>query len=112
VEERLYGCMAEVCRGAGCEPLAIGGVEDHVHVLVRFTPTVVIAKLVKDMKGSSSHLMTHELRAGVFFKWQGGYGAFTVQKSGVPRAVAYVEGQKEHHKKGELWGEWEEWDRE
>ena len=110
IEPRLYACIASICREAGCEPLAIGGVEDHVHILVRFTPTVAIWKLTKDIKGATSHLMTHELRPGIFFKWQGGYGAFTVQKSGIPKAVAYIQGQREHHKDGQVWTEWENWD--
>jgi REP element-mobilizing transposase RayT len=48
-EPRLYSAMADKCRELGCHPLAIGGVEDHVHLFVRFTPTVVLARLMKEV---------------------------------------------------------------
>ncbi len=79
------------------EPLAINGTEDHVHVLVRFPSTLSIAQLVKEMKGASSHLVNHEIRPAASFKWQGGYGAFTVSKDEVPRLMAYIREQKRHH---------------
>jgi len=86
-----------------CPVQAIGGIEDHVHVVVRFATTVTIAKLVKDMKGSSSHLVNHEAQASgrePFFKWQGTYGVFPVGPDGLPRVVRYVERQEEHHRAG------------
>ncbi len=82
--------------------LAIGGVEGHVHVLVRIPTTVSVAGLVKQIKGSSSHLVTHRLGGRETFKWQGGYGAFTVSKENVPAVRRYVLRQKEHHRAGEM----------
>src|SRR5215207_6262483 len=58
------------------EVIAFGGMPDHVHLLVRFPTTISVADLVKQVKGSTSHLLTQRLR--VPFKWQGRYGAFTV----------------------------------
>lgn len=91
-----------------CVPLAIGGIADHVHLLVRLHTTVAVATLAKEVKGSSSHLVTHEITPGAFFKWQGAYGAFTLRKEDVPTVQAYIESQKEHHAAGELWEEWEQ----
>jgi len=107
VESRLYAAIAEKCRKLKCAPLAIGGIDDHVHLLVRLHTTVAIATLVKEVKGSSSHLVTHEITPGEFFKWQGSYGAFTLRKEDVAAVQAYIEGQKEHHAAGSLWEEWE-----
>ena len=78
IEERVYGAIAGKCRQFKCVPLAIGGMEEHVHVLAQFHTTTAIATLVKEMKGASSHLVTHETKKGHFFKWQGAYGAFTL----------------------------------
>jgi hypothetical protein len=64
--------------------------------------------LLKEVKGASSHLITHQVAPGEFFKWQGAYGAFTVGKDNVPAVKAYVERQKEHHAANDLWGEWEQ----
>ena len=80
--------------------MAIGGTLDHVHLLVRFPTTLSVAKLAKEVKGVSSHLVTHVLRPGEFFKWQGGYGAFTLRKKDVPVVQRYIQKQKEHHQMG------------
>ena len=87
--------------------VAIGGMPDHVHLLVRLHPTVAVADLVKLVKGASSHLMTHQITPGEFFKWQGAYGAFTLSKQAVPATKEYIEQQKAHHAQGDLWQEWE-----
>jgi REP element-mobilizing transposase RayT len=78
----------------------MGGTEDHAHVLVRLHPMVAVAELAKGMKGSSSHLITHEVDPHVGFKWQGSYGAFSVSPDDVPRVCAYIERQKQHHAEG------------
>jgi REP element-mobilizing transposase RayT len=108
VEERLYAAVAAKCRDLKCEPLAIGGMDDHIHLLVRLHITVTIADLAKGVKGSSSHLVTHEITPGEFFKWQGSYGAFTLRKDDVPEVEAYIERQKEHHAVGDVWEDWEQ----
>ena len=107
IQSRLYAAIAKKCRQLKCEPLAIDGMEDHVHLLVRLHPTVAIATLIKEVKGTSSHLVTHELTPGEFFKWQGGYGAFTIRKEDVLRLKAYIENQKLHHAEGALQIHWE-----
>jgi putative transposase len=106
-EAKLHAAIAEKCRSLDCVPLAIGGTADHVHLLVRIAATVPVAGLVKEVKGSSSHFMTHVVTPADAFKWQGGYGAFTLRKSDVPDVKAYIERQKEHHATGDLWDEWE-----
>jgi len=97
IEKRVYAAIADKCRAMDCEPLAIGGVADHVHVLIRLNPTVAVADLVKEVKGSSSHLVTHEIRPAEFFKWQGAYRAFTLRKSEVEQVRAYIQNQFTHH---------------
>ncbi len=98
----IYGCIQEQVAKRGCDVIAIGGIEDHVHLLLRFPTTVTVADLVKHAKGASSNLMTRELDPGRFFKWQGYYGAFTVAKSQVERVRAYILNQEEHHRAGTL----------
>jgi putative transposase len=108
LEPRIYAAIAEKCREHKCLPIAIGGIEDHMHVLTRFHTTVAIATLVKETKGSSSHLVTHAIMPGAFFKWQGAYGAFTIRKSEIPTVKAYIENQKRHHAENKLFPELEE----
>ena len=98
----IYGCMQEQVAKRGCDVVAIGGIEDHVHLLIRFPTTVTIADIVKHAKGASSNLMNREVDPDGFFKWQGYYGAFTVAKSQVERVRAYIGNQEEHHRAGTL----------
>src|SRR5262245_42871597 len=97
VEPQLYAALAAKCKELQCTPLAIGGISDHVHMLVRFVPTISVSRLIGEMKGSSSHVMTHTVAPGAFFKWQRSYGAFTISKRSVPQVRAYVLNQKIHH---------------
>jgi putative transposase len=108
IEPRLYAAIAAKCRELKCEPLSINGTADHVHLLVRLPTTVSVATLLKGVKGSSSHLVTHEITPGDFFKWQGAYGAFKVSKADVDQVTDYVDRQKAHHAEGHLWDEWEQ----
>ena len=107
VADRLRGVRAEKDRTRVAdlrrEPLAIGGIEDHVHLLVRFPPSVAIAALVKEVKGASSHLMTHRLSPEVFFKWQGGYGVVTFGTKDLAWVKASIRHQKEHHARGTIY---------
>ena len=83
------------------EILAIGGIEDHVHVLLKLPATVAIATLVKQLKGSSSHLANHEvLPRGL--KWQGGYSASSVSRRALHIVRDYVQRQEEHHRDGTI----------
>jgi putative transposase len=79
--------------------LEIGGVSDHVHLLVRLKADHAIAEMVRLIKANSSKWMneTHALQER--FAWQAGYGAFTVSESHVPRVRRYIGGQREHHAK-------------
>lgn len=101
LEAILYPCLQAETKRRGGQPIAIGGVADHVHVLARLPTTLSIANLVKQLKGSSSHLLGGRSEDS-FFKWQGGYGAFTVSRWDVPRVMHYVRHQKHHHREGTL----------
>jgi len=94
----VYECIGAVCTGLRCDVLAIGGTADHVHVLLRPAVTVAPAEVVKRIKGASSHMVNHEIRGRKYFRWQGGYGAFSVSKRHVPMIRNYVLNQEEHHR--------------
>jgi putative transposase len=103
----LYACIADQCRKVGAVPLEIGGVENHVHVLVRYPATLTVPQLAHDMKGASSHLIRQRLFPGTDFRWQGSYGARSVDPEGVPVVRAYIRRQPEHHAEGTMRPEWE-----
>jgi putative transposase len=107
LRQRIYAVIQHQASQLGADVIAIGGVEDHVHVLTRLPTTIALATFVQRLKGASSHFATHVARAPHVFKWQGGYGAFTVSKRGVPMVRAYVLNQAEHLRTGTLYGDLE-----
>ena len=102
VRRHVYRVISAKCQELGAEVIAIGGVEDHVHLLVRLPPTLAVADLMKHVKGTSSHLVTHEVAPGRFFKWQGAYGACTVCPRHLTGVSKYIARQKERHAAGAL----------
>ena len=108
IERRLHRNIESQAREMGCTVLALNGTSDHVHLVVSFPTTITIANLVKRVKGVSSHFVNETLRPEAQFKWQGGYGAFTVSRWDLPKTIRYVKQQKEHHADDELWSELEE----
>jgi REP element-mobilizing transposase RayT len=108
LERPVYAAIVDKCKELKCEAIAIGGMPDHVHLLVRLHASLAVADLLHHVKGASSHLVTHQLAPGEFFKWQGAYGAFTIGKADVPRVRAYIERQKEHHASDKVRPEWEQ----
>lgn len=92
----VYRLILAKCEEFGAHPLGLGGVEDHMHLLVRLPATVPLAKLIGEIKGSSAHAIA--ARPGVdLFKWQGGYGAFSVGEHRLPNVQDYIRNQEAHH---------------
>lgn len=80
---------------------AVGGVEDHVPLVVSIPPKLAAATFVQEVKGGSAHYANHELGvAEKAFAWQQGYGLLTFGGKQLEATVAYVEGQKAHHAQG------------
>jgi putative transposase len=98
--ETAYRAIVQECAGLGAEVIAIGGMADHVHLLVRIPASLSPAALMKQVKGSSSHLINPVHGARAAFRWQGGYGVFSVSRQDVPRIRRYVLHQEEHHLEG------------
>src|ERR1041384_2482363 len=69
MDARLHSMIREKLREIGCLPIAVGGIEDHVHVLCKYEPTMSVAEIAKRIKGASSHFMNDEIGKGAF-KWQ------------------------------------------
>ena len=101
VEPVLYGYMIGKAHALDCIIHAIGGTENHIHLVASIPPKVSIADFVKGVKGSSAHYMNHSSVISLpRFAWQRGYGVFSLGRKQLDEAVAYVRGQKEHHQRG------------
>ena len=108
LQSQTYQYIAGIIKNKGGQLLDIGGVEDHVHLLVRLPATLAPSLFVKHVKGSSAHLATHMVAPDRFFKWQGSYAAFSISSNDLDRLCAYITHQKEHHRRGTIIPEWEE----
>ena len=98
LEDRLYACLIDRAAELGCFVHAVNGVEDHVHLVISIPPKHSVSWIVKVLKGSSSHFVSHVLSPGSSFAWQRGYGYLSLGETQLERAVAYVRNQKEHHR--------------
>nr|WP_309689133.1 IS200/IS605 family transposase [Armatimonas sp.] len=108
-EEAAHRCIRAEVMKLGGEVLALNGMPDHVHLLVRLPATVSIAQFANQIKGVSSALL-NDLRAEntELFRWQGGYACFSLSRSHLSRVMAYIDNQKHHHANDRIWPEWEE----
>ncbi len=78
--------------------LAIGGVADHVHLLLSLPSTLAVAKAIQRIKGGSSKWIHDTFPRHKEFSWQEGYGAFSIGVSQVETTTAYIRCQAEHHR--------------
>src|SRR5687768_4294600 len=90
---RLHAYLGGLVRKTGGVAMAVGGVADHVHLLVSLSPTHRISELLRDIKRGSS-LWIHTDVGRLDFRWQEGYGAFTVSRSLVAVVQRYIERQE------------------
>jgi len=97
--EELLPYIGGIIRDAGGVPLEIGGVEDHVHIFAKFSPTLAIAEAVRLIKANSSKWAGERPDLVRAFAWQTGYAAFTVSKSQAGSVRRYIRNQEEHHRK-------------
>jgi len=102
IERRVYRLIVDQLHLLGCKTIAINGMPDHVHCLLKLPTTITIAELVKKAKGVSSHFINQYLIIDDHFKWQIGYGAFTVSRWDTDRVKSYIKDQKQHHNYGTL----------
>ena len=93
---RLYAYLGGIVKGLNGVPLAIGGIADHIHMLLGLNSSHRIDYVVRDIKADSTIFIKAEFEPK--FSWQKGYGAFTVSPSGVEAVRKYVLNQEVHHR--------------
>jgi REP element-mobilizing transposase RayT len=94
----LHAYLATVARNVDCECFRVGGVADHVHLAIRLSRTITMARLIEELKTSSSKWLKTQSPPLANFAWQRGYGAFSVGPSDLEVLLNYIAGQEEHHR--------------
>jgi REP element-mobilizing transposase RayT len=99
LRERLWPFLGGIARQNKMKAIEIGGVEDHVHILLSLSSTMTISKALQLIKGGSSKWVHETFSEHHQFAWQEEYGAFSVSMSQLDKTVEYIKGQEAHHRK-------------
>jgi REP element-mobilizing transposase RayT len=100
IEQELWAYIGRICKKFECNPIRIGGYNDHVHICCLLSKKITQMKLLEEIKKESSKWMKTKGEPYHNFYWQDGYGIFSVNPSEVEKVVEYIDRQSEHHKKG------------
>ena len=98
-EEELYKYITGIVQNKEQKMLAINGMPDHIHFLIGMKPSCCLSDLVREIKKSSNKFINEKRFSKFKFQWQEGYGAFSYSHSALDNVIAYIQRQKEHHKK-------------
>ncbi len=95
--DELHKYLGGTIKALGGFPDIVGGVADHVHLLIGLKATHTLADVLRELKKSSS-LWVHEKIGHERFAWQEGYSAFTVSPTARESLRRYIANQAEHHR--------------
>ena len=105
IAERLYPYMGGIVRAEKGTLYDMGGVEDHVHMYLRWRPDASVSDLMRTVKARSSKWVHDTFPNLGKFAWQEGYGVFSVSKSQEDAVKKYIAGQAEHHRREDFQSE-------
>lgn len=97
LKPRLHEYLGGTVRGLGGTAFEINGINDHVHIFTKISPTIKVSDFLRDLKANSSKKAKEFGLSG--FAWQKRYGAFTVSESQFKNVQNYIQNQERHHKK-------------
>jgi len=97
IESELFKYIGGICNELDCQPLIVGGYEDHVHILCMLSKKMALMKLLEEVKSHSSKWAKSLCKELENFYWQDGYGAFSVNPSELKKVINYIAHQRRHH---------------
>lgn len=99
IENRVWAYIGGIARKHEIIAVQVGGIGNHIHVLILAKPKISPSQIVQWLKGESSKWIHDTFPEMKDFAWQDGFGVFSVSKSNVPDVVDYIKNQHEHHTK-------------
>jgi REP element-mobilizing transposase RayT len=99
LQSRLFPYLGGIVGELDGKALSIGGMPDHVHLLLSLPATLCVADALRVVKTNSSRWVHETWPALRSFAWQTGYGAFSVSHSNAPAVTSYIAGQEQHHRR-------------
>lgn len=107
-KDKLYTYIAGIIKNKKSTPIAINGMENHIHLLIDLHPTIALADMIKDIKVSSSKMLQHTFLFPLYEGWASEYFACSVSPSHTDKVKEYIENQEVHHNGREYKTEMEE----
>lgn len=98
IRPRIHAYIGGIVRELGHTPIAVGGTDNHVHVLIGYNITKLIPDLMREVKSSTTNFINSNHLIPFKFGWQRGYACFSYSHSHIPKVVEYIKNQVEHHK--------------
>lgn len=95
----IFAYMASTLLGMGHYYARVGGIENHVHILVTYNPVQDIPQMVRDLKTATTKMINRNRWVGYQFAWQRGYSCFSHSQSQVETVKKYIDNQAVHHKR-------------
>ena len=99
LKPRLHAYLGGIATDIDCVPLLIGGVADHVHLLLKIPAKLSVSEVMPLLKSNSSGWVHSQFAHLKQFAWQEGYGAFTESPSKKADVEKYIANQEEHHRR-------------
>ncbi len=108
-EKELYAILYSIMKKNGAYTHRIGGMPDHVHILVSIPPDISISKFIQNLKRESSLAASDSHLFDKWDGWQNGYGIFTCSRHDYNKIFNYIKNQKEHHANISFIEEYRQW---
>jgi REP element-mobilizing transposase RayT len=109
LQDALWSYIGGIARHNKMKALAVGGIEDHLHILLSLPSHLDVATAMQRVKGASSKWIHESFPEHRNFSWQEGYGAFSIGVSQFDATVAYINSQAEHHRTTTcFWPSWQD----
>jgi REP element-mobilizing transposase RayT len=99
LQSELDRYIGGIIQNQGCQPLQIGGMPDHRHIVLAIRPDLSVSEVVRTIKSNSSKWINEQHETQGSFTWQAGFGAFSISSSQMDVVREYVRNQETHHRK-------------
>lgn len=109
IQRLLYGTIYNIAKSHGAFVHRIGGVSDHVHILVDIPAKMSVSQFVQSIKQQSSKILGLHLPRATWYGWEEGYGAFSVSYKDIDTIKQYIINQPEHHRTENYADELDKW---
>jgi REP element-mobilizing transposase RayT len=82
--------------------IRVNAMPDHVHLLVRLTPNILVSEFIGQVKGGATYRFNREANPRFPLHRQEGYGVLTLREAEVDGVARYIDNQEEHHRRQKL----------